>query len=406
MGRLAQVTRWLKRIVLGLVLLAIVGVLAWAMWPKPVPVEAVAVARGPLTVTVDEDGRARVEDRYLVTAPLAGTLARIELRAGDTVAAGAIVARVAPLPAPLLDPRTRAELAGRRDIARAQLRQASSTVDRAKVASDFAEREVDRARTLAQREAMPAADLERAQLAAEMAARDLVSARFAATVAAAEVETADRLLARLGTGGAGGRAQAAQDVDVAAPIAGQVLRVIAASEGVVAPGTPLLELGDPARLEIVVDVLTADAVTIAPGAPVTIEGWGGAPLDGRVRRVEPSATTRVSALGVEEQRVDVIVDLAAPHERWRGLGDGWRVEVRIATWHGDDVLAVPLGALFRTGDDWAVYVVRDGRVRRRTVELGHRNARAAEVVRGLAAGERVVLHPGERVTDGVRVVVR
>lgn len=391
--------RWIKRIVLGLILVAIVAVLTWAMWPKPVPVEVAAVGHSPLTVTVDEDGRARVEDRYLVTAPLAGTLARIELRAGDDVLAGAIVARVAPLPAPLLDPRTRTELAGRRDIARAQLRQASSTVERAKVASDFAEREVERTRTLTRRDALAPAELERAQLTAEMAARDLLSARFAATVAAAEVETSDRLLARLGKA-------TGQDVDVVSPIAGEVLRVVAQSEGVVGPGSPLLELGDPARLEIVVDVLTADAVAIKPGATVVIDGWGGAPLAGQVRRIEPSATTRVSALGVEEQRVDVIVGLVTPRERWLGLGDGWRVEVRIATWHTDDVLAVPLGALFRDGNDWAVYAVTGGRAKKRTVLLGHRNSQVAEVVRGLAAGERVILHPGERIGEGVRVVPR
>lgn len=391
--------RWIKRIVLGLILVAIVAVLTWAMWPKPVPVEVAAIGRGPLTVTVDEDGRARVEDRYLVTAPLAGTLARIELRAGDEVTAGAIVARVAPLPAPLLDPRTRTELAGRRDIARAQLRQASSTVERARTASDFAEREVERTRGLTSRAALPAAELERVQLTAELAGRDLMSARFAATVAAAEVATADRLLAR--TGKASG-----EDVDVIAPIAGQVLRVVAQSEGVVGPGTPLLELGDPARLEIVVDVLTADAVAIRPGAPVVIDGWGGAPLDGQVRRIEPSATTRVSALGVEEQRVDVIVGLVSPRARWLGLGDGWRVEVRIATWHADDLLLVPLGALFRDGDAWAIYVVSAGKAGKRTVELGHRNSQVAEVVRGLSAGERVILHPGERIADGVRVVAR
>lgn len=393
-------TRWIKRIALGLVLAALLATLAWSMWPKPVPVEVGAVARGPLTVTVDEDGRARVVDRYLVTAPLAGTLARIELRAGDAVTTGAVVARVAPLPAPLLDPRTRTELAGRRDIARAQLRQATSTVERARVASDFAEREVERTRSLTHREAMAPVELEHAQLAAELAARDLVSARFAATIATAEAETADRLLARVGNAAAG------QDVDVTSPIDGQVLRVVAPSEGVVGPGAPLVELGDPARLEIAVDVLTADAVAIRPGAAVIIDGWGGPALDGRVRRVEPSATTRVSALGIEEQRVDVIVDLTAAREQWLGLGDGWRVEVHVATWHADDVLTVPLGALFRAGDAWAVYVVRGGRAHRRPVELGHRDRAHAEVTAGLAAGDRVVLHPGERVADGVRVTAR
>lgn len=394
-------TRWIKRIALALIMLGIIAALVWAMWPKPVPVELATVGTSPLTVTVDEDGRARVEDRYLVTAPLAGTLARIELRPGDAVKADALLARVAPLPSPLLDPRTRAELTGRRDIARAQLRQATSTVDRAKVASDYAAHELERTRSLAGKSAIPEAELEKAELSAEMATRDLASARFAATVAAAEVGTAERMLARLGAAG-----QGAQDVEVASPIDGQVLRVMAESEGVVGPGTPLLELGDPGRLEIVVDVLTADAVAIRPGAPATITGWGGAPLEGRVRRIEPSATTRVSSLGVEEQRVDVLVDLTAPPESWRGLGDGWRVEVAITTWKADKVLAVPLGALFRHGDDWAVFVVTGGKAHRTPVELGHRNSHLAEVVGGLTAGDRVILHPGERITEGVRVVPR
>jgi HlyD family secretion protein len=391
--------RWIRRIVLGLVLIAIVATLAWAMWPKPVPVETAVVARGPLVVTVDEDGRARVEDRYVVTAPLAGTLARIELRAGDAVAAGSIVARVAPLPAPLLDARSRTELSGRLDISRTQRRQTDGSVARAQAAKDFADHELARVRDLVTRAVVPAVERERAELNAELAARDLQSARFAATAAAAEVATAERLLARVG--------QAAHDdVDVLAPIAGQVLRVVAASEGVVAPGTPLIELGDPRQLEIAVDVLTADAVAIRPGASAVIDGWGGPPLDGRVRRIEPSATTRVSALGVEEQRVDVIVDLAAPPERWQGLGDGWRVEVRIATWRSADVLALPLGALFREGDAWAVYVVDDGVARRRDVVLGHQNASVAEIVRGVSAGDRVILHPGERISEGVRVAPR
>jgi HlyD family secretion protein len=181
---------------------------------------------------------------------------------------------------------------------------------------------------------------------------------------------------------------------------------MAQSAGVIAPGTPLLEIGDPRRLEIAVAVLTADAVAIRPGSAATIEGWGGPPLAGRVRRLEPSATTRVSALGVEEQRVDVLVDLLAPPEQQLGLGDGWRVEVKIATWRGADVLTVPLGALFRDGDSWAVYAVEDGRARRRVVELGQRNAQRAALVSGLPADAKVILHPGERIVEGVRVTAR
>ncbi len=392
--------KWITRSLLVLVLVAIGAALVWSMWPRPVPVEVAEVTRGPLVVTVDEDGRARVEDRYLVTAPLAGTLARIELRAGDPVTAGAVVARIAPLPAPLLDARTRAELGGRVDVARAQRRQADSTVERARAAADFAAREVERLRPLIAQRAVPELELERAQLSSELAARDLASARFAATVAVHQVTTAEAMAARAGKPGTGA------DVDVVAPVSGQVLRVLAGSEGAVGPGSPLLELGDPRRLEIVADVLTADAVAIRPGAAVTLSGWGGAPLPGRVRRVEPSATTRLSSLGVEEQRVDVVIDLTGPAEAWAGLGDGWRVEARIVTTELAEVTTVPLGALRRAGDGWSVFVVTSGRARRRAVELGAQNGERAEVRAGLVPGDRVVLHPGERVVDGVRVEPR
>ncbi|MBK9035819.1 MAG: HlyD family efflux transporter periplasmic adaptor subunit [Myxococcales bacterium] len=392
--------RWITRIIVGAVLLAIVAVLVWSMWPQPVPVEVAPVTRTPLRITVDEDGRARVEDRYLVAAPLAGTLGRIELRAGDPVAAGAVVARIAPLPAPLLDPRTRVELTGRVDVARAQRRQAEATVERARINAEYAARERDRLRPLVAQQAVPGIELDRADLTAEIAARDLSSAQFAAAVARHALTTAEAMAARTGQRGDG------DDVLVEAPVSGQVLRVLVPSAGAVAPGTPLLELGDPHHLEIVADVLTADAVAIQPGASATITGWGGPPVAGRVRRVEPSATTRLSALGVEEQRVDVVIDLTAPPQAWAGLGDGWRVEVAIVTVELPEVTAVPLGALRRAGDGWSVYVVADGVARRRVVTLGQRNAEVGEVTAGLAVGERVILHPGERITDGVRVRAR
>ncbi|MCB9563457.1 MAG: efflux RND transporter periplasmic adaptor subunit [Kofleriaceae bacterium] len=396
--------KWMKRVVLALLLVGIAVLLVWSMLPRPVPVEVTTVKRGLLRVTVDEDGRARVEDRYVVTAPLAGTLARIELRAGDAVAAGDVVARIAPLPAPLLDARSRVELTGRVGVARAQRRQADATVARAETAAAFAEREVTRIRGLVQHDAISPVELERAQLAAEVAARDVESARFAATVAAHELTTAEAAAARLAGGAATG---AVEDVDLRAPVSGRVLRRLTESEGVVGPGTPLLELGDPSRLEIVVDVLTADAVAIRPGAPATIERWGGAPLTGKVRTVEPSATTRVSALGVEEQRVDVIVDLVDPPAAWSALGDGWRVEARIVTAEVPDALIVPIGALFRDGEaGWAAYVADGDRARLRHVELGARASGEAAVTAGLSEGDRLILHPGERVKDGVAIAAR
>ena len=393
--------RWMTRIALGLVLGGIVAVLVWSMWPQPVPVEAATITRGTLTITVVEDGRAVVEDRYLVTAPLAGTLGRVELAAGDPVAAGAVIARIAPLPAPLLDPRTRAELTGRVDVARAQRRQAQAAVERARAAADFATRERERLQALVATRTVPGVELDRAALSAEVAARDLASAQFAASVADHTLTTAEAMAARAGKVSPGDA-----DVVVEAPVSGQVLRVLTESAGVVGPGTPLVELGDPQRLQIVAEVLTADAVAIRPGAPVTVTGWGGSPVPARVRRVEPSATTRLSSLGVEEQRVAVVIDLAAPPASWAGLGDGWRVEVEIVTTEKPDVVAVPLGALRKDASGWSVYVITGGTAHRRPVELGARNHDSAEVVKGLAAGDRVILHPGERVKDGVRVAPR
>lgn len=391
--------RWINRIVLLIVLGAIVATLVWSMWPQPVPVEATTVGRGPLRVTVVEDGRAVVEDRYLVTAPLAGTVGRNELRAGDPVTAGAVVARIAPLPAPLLDARTRTELTGRVDVARAQRRQAEAAVERARIAADFASRERERLAALVTTRTVPGVELDRAALSAEVAARDLASAQFAAAVASHALTTAQAMAARAGKAGD-------EEVVVEAPVSGQVLRVLTESAGVVGPGTPLLELGDPQRLEIVADVLTADAVAIRAGAAVTITSWGGPPIAGRVRRVEPSATTRLSSLGVEEQRVAVVIDLVDPPTAWAGMGDGWRVEVEIVTALVPDAITVPLGALRRDGEGWAVFVIDRGVARRRAVDLGVKNRDAAEITRGLAVGDRVILHPGERIGDGVRVAPR
>lgn len=399
--------KWLKRLFLGLVLLAIVGVIVWAMRPQPVPVEVATIDRGPLSVTVDEDGRARVEDRHIIAAPLAGALARIELRPGDGVDADAVVARIAPLPSPLLDARTRVELEGRYQVAEAQKRLAEASVGRAKVHADYAERQLAQGRNLAGGGAIPGDELDRRALAVDVARRELQSARFASAVADKEVATAAAMLARLdANAGAAAPAGTAEEVTVHAPVKGRILRVFTESEGVVGIGTPLVELGDPSRLEVVAEVLTADAVPIAPGAPVTIEGWGGPPLGGKVRLVEPSARTRVSALGVEEQRVSVIVDLVDPPERWAALGDGWRVEVRVSTWRSEDVVRVPLGALFRSGERWAVFVMEGDEARLRLVELDHRNSTFAEVVGGLAPGEVVIIHPSARVREGQQVVVR
>jgi HlyD family secretion protein len=384
--------RWLKRGLLALLAVAAVAAVAWSFVPRPVEVEIAAARRTTLRSYVEEDGRTRVKHRYAVLAPTGGSLRRIGLEAGDRVAAGAEVARIRPLAPALLDARARAEAEARLAAARSRAAQARSAVARARAAGDQAARDATRARALAG--ATSESDTERAELAALIATADLAAAEQGARVAEAEVRSVE---AGLGIGGREGA-----DVIVLAPAAGRVLRVLRADEGPVGPGAPLVELGDVAALEVVVDVLSSDAVAILPGAPAIIERWGGPALSARVTRVEPGAFTRISALGVEEQRVNVVVGLeAAP----AALGDGFRVETRVQTWEGAGVLVVPGSALFRDGDDWAVYTVRDGRARLDRVEVGHRGRLEVEITRGLDEGQAVVLYPGESVRPGVRLEV-
>ena len=392
----------LRRVLMILAAFLVAVGLALAFRPTPVPVDLAAASRGPMQVTVDEDGRTRVKDRYVVSAPVAGTLARIVLDPGDSVHRGDLVARLVPVSSPLLDPRATAEAEARVSAAAAALRQASTAVERARASQAFAEREAARQRALVGAGAAAARLLEQAELEARLRAEELASAEFGERVAASQLRLARAALLSLRGGGLqSGR------FDVTSPVDGQVLQVMQESEGVVQQGAPLLEIGDPRTLEVVVDVLTGDAVAIQPGAPARIERWGGdSALRGRVRRIEPSAFTRISSLGVEEQRVNVLVDLDEPPDRLRALGDGYRVEVSIVTWEAPDVLRVPEGAVFREGEGWAVYVSDGGVARLRRVELGRRNGAEAEITGGLRAGERVVVYPGDNVLDGTRVTGR
>jgi HlyD family secretion protein len=388
-----------RALALALAAAAALGGLLWLLRPAPVRVELGPVERGPLEVTVDEEGRTRVRKRYVIAAPVAGGLERITLDEGDTVAAGEVVARVSSAP---LDPRTTAQAEARLDAAIALRGEARARVGQAKAALAQAQRDLQRARTLAAAGTVSDQELEQAELAHASRAEELHGAREAEDAAAHEVQAAEAVLLAAGGGARGGR-RPAQDTFVAvrSPAAGHVLRVFEESQRVVAVGTPLLEVGDPADLEIVVDVLSADAVRIRPGDEMRLVAWGGeGALRARVRRVEPSGFTKLSALGVEEQRVNVIGDFVdAPG----ALGDGYRLEARIVVWRSDDVLRVPASALFRRGDAWHVFEVEDGRARLRAVEIGQRGVEAAEVVGGIGPGVRVVLHPTDRVADGVRV---
>ncbi|MFO0608105.1 MAG: efflux RND transporter periplasmic adaptor subunit [Polyangiales bacterium] len=392
---------WVRRIVTGVSVAAALAAGAAAMRPKPTEVDAEPARAQRLVSTLDEEGRTRVRDRYVISATVTGNLRRSELHAGDEVAAGAVVARIVPVDPTPLDARSRAEAVGRVRLAEAALRQAQSGVERARGAADFARNDLERLRRLGAAGAVAANDVTVAEFADRSRRDELASSQFAARAAEYELANARAVLAR-----ATQAAPSGDEIDVRTPVRGRVLRVLQASGGVVTAGTPLVEVGDTTALEIVVDLLTADAAQVLPNAAVRVEGWGGDALNGHVRMVEPSAFTRVSALGVEEQRVNAIVDLYEPPERWRALGDGWRVEARITVWEAERVTAVPLGALFRRAGDWCVFVIENGRARRRPVAVGHRGGDRVEVTRGVRDGERVIVHPPDRLEDGEAVVAR
>jgi HlyD family secretion protein len=395
--------RIFKRILLIVFGLGIVAAIVIASLPKPVPVDTATIVRGALRVSVDGDGRTRVKDRYIVTTPLYGNLARIELEAGDYLEEGKSIAQIKPLQPPLIDVRSEAEMQARVKAAQAALKQTETAAGRANDTLGFAVDEQERVAALASKGLVSQDELDAATLEARHAARELESTKFGVRVARYELETAKAALGRATTDGE----DPERTFEIKSPVRGRVLRIIRQHEGVVNPGEQLVEIGDPAALEIVVDVLTSDAVEIEAGDPVLIERWGGtAPLHGSVQRVEPSAFTEISALGVEEQRVNVIVDIEEEPEVWRRLGDGYRVEVAITVWENDDVVKLPVGALHRMGEHWAVFTVEDGVARERKVQIGRRSGLEVEVLEGIDAGIEVIVHPSDSVQDGVEVAAR
>jgi HlyD family secretion protein len=386
--------------------LALAGALAWLFRPQPVSVDLATVVRGPLQVSVSDDGETRVRDMFVVSAPLAGHMRRIELEAGDSVAAGeTIVARIEPSDPSFLDRRSEAEVRAGIRASEAARVHAAAELRRAQAERDFAVTELKRYEGLAASRTISQNDLESARRRARTGEAAVDEAVAGLRVSESELEQAK---ARLMAPGRNGERSADCDcVTVKSPVSGRVLQVLAESEGIVASGAPLVEIGDPGKLEIVTDLLSTDAVKVRTGQRALIEGWGGDhALEGVVRRVEPYGFTKISALGVEEQRVKVVIDLAEPAERWRHLGHGYRVEPRIVLWESKDVLKVPLSSLFRQGGDWAVFVSRDGRARLQTVTIGNMNGIDAEVLKGVAAGDAVVVHPSDRVSDGARIEQR
>lgn len=384
--------------------LLVAGLVMYAFWPRPLEVDVAEVTRGPMRVTVDDDGRTRIKERYTISAPLAGRLRRIPLDPGDNAIAGeTLLAVIEPRDPELLDARTEAEAEARVEAAQAALQQAEAQVESAAAQLALARSEAEKLKRLAAQGAATAEERDDAILLEQVREQELNAARFAQQIAAFQLKLAEAALLRSRPPGKDDEHE--RRLTIRAPCNGRVLRVFEESEGFVTAGTPLLEFGDPTELEAVVDVLSADAVRIEPGDEVVIDHWGGEkPLRGRVRVVEPSGFTKVSSLGVEEQRVNVIIDFVDPPVARADLGDGYRIEARIIVWQRDDAVRVPTSALFRRGEQWAVFRIdAGGRVAVTEVTIGQNNGVTAEVIAGLEPGDRVIVHPGDKVTDGAAV---
>ena len=390
----------MRALLLITVLTVALLVVVTALRPSPVSVEVMGTRHGPLRVTVDAEGKTRVRDRFIVAAPVTGKLGRIGWRRGDEVRQGELIARIDPLPMAPLDPRQLAEAKARIAAAEQLKREADATVEQVHANYEQAQREFVRAERLIETGDTSRQDFERIRNAEQLSRQQLEAARFRARAAASDVEVVKAALLAVEQAGQSGNSAVAI---VRAPIAGRVLRVIEESERVITAGMPLVELSTP-RLEIAIDALSVDAVKVKPGMPVLIEGWGGEPaLSARVRLIEPSGFTKVSALGIEEQRVQVIADFV---DREVPLGDAYRIEARIVTWEADQVLLAPLGTLFRNDQGWSAFIVENRVARRRDLEIGHRGAFEAEILKGLQEGERVIVHPSNQIVEGSRVIVR
>lgn len=395
--------RIVGRVITTLVLLGVVVLIGLGFVPKPVPVNVGKVEKRALEVTVDESGKTRIRDTYIVSAPVTGNMSRIPLRAGDSIAEGDEITQITPLMPQLLDTRTRAEATARVEVASANVRRTKAAITQAESALGYAKSQAERSQKLRHSGGMSEQQYEETQYRLRAAEEEFEAAGLAVRVSENELETARSAL----TSVTGEGKRSASGVKVTSPSAGRVLRVLQQSEGAVQAGTPLIEIGDPRRIEIVVDVLTTDAVDIAMGAVATIERWGGDhPLAARVKYKEPSAYTTRSALGVEEQRVPVVLDIVDEPSRWTELGDGYRVEARIRTAFVPDALTVPASALFRESDAWATFKVNGEHAHKVPVGIGLRTPDFAQVAKGLELGDSVVLYPSDRVVDGVGVARR
>jgi HlyD family secretion protein len=374
--------------------------IGYGFMPKPVLVETADAKLGRMRVVIKEAGKTRVENRFAVSAPVAGYALRIDLDVGDTVRQGQVITRLEPLRSTVLDPRSRAEAKARVAAAEAALSSSKENAQAAKANAEFAKKELSRIRYLYGDGLVTQGKLDEAETEKRRTEAALRASDFSVDIARHELEAALTVLKY----SASGKGNYRDKVIIKSPVSGRILKINRKSEGVVREGQALIEIGDPDALEVEVDVLSAEAVRIRPGMPVIFERWGGeGPLEGRVRVIEPTGFTKISTLGVEEQRVLVISDIVSPPEKWAQLGDGYRMEASFILWEDSGVLQVPVSALFRYKGGWAVFVVRDRKARLHTVEIGYKNGLSAQVVSGLNEADTVITHPASSIEDGIRV---
>ena len=396
-----------KRILLWSAILALVVTgLAFAFVPQPIPVDLVTLELGPMVVTVEEEGRTRIHDVYVLSAPVAGRVRRIDFHVGDPVVAGStVLTEIEPGDPTLLDPRSEAQAQAAVETADAARIFAEASVEEASAEFDFARAEFGRANQLVDDGTISLRALDEAERLFKTRKAALSTARAELQMRMFELEQARAQL--ISPNDAQESGSDCECVPITAPVSGRILRIFNPSERVVALAEPLLEIGEPNDLEIVVDFLSSDAVRIRPGQRVILDGWGGEnPLSGSVRRIEPFGFTKVSALGIEEQRVNVVIDFEGTPDGWERLGHGYQIETAVVLWESDAVLTVPLTAVFRLDEGWALFKEQDGRARLTPVQLGQRNGLVAEIVNGLAEGDAIVVHPSDRIDDGVRITDR
>lgn len=393
-----------RKLFIALIIAAVIGATVYGFFPKAAEVDLAFVTRGPLQVTIEEEGRTRLKERFVITAPTAGYMERIWAKVGDPVSRGQTVAVLEPLRSAALDARSRAEAQASVTAANASLNAAIEREKAAAADADYLEKRLARLKNLYDKGSIAKDQYDQIAAETRKAVAIAHANRASVEVARSELKRTEALLQNFSVGK---KTAASQKVYVPTPVSGSIFRIYHESEGAVNAGEPLLDIGNAKDLEVRVEVLSADAVKIKPGTAVFFKRWGGEEtLTGVVRIVEPAGFTKVSSLGVEEQRVLVIADITSPAQMWRALGDAYRLEAHFVIWEGKDILQIPSSALFRSGENWAVFVESNGRARKRLIEPGQRNGLTAEIISGLKEKEKVIVHPDDSINDGTRVKLR